>query len=272
MLKQIKAFVAPIDTEMIIASDKARSGTTIKAAEAAITSAPTVRDALLRFREHYGLAHATYHLAQVVSRPIDAPFVRTTYPAEWVSKYLLEGLVCIDPVVQQGFLRETSFDWTELVVGPAEAPVLAEAAAFGVGPRGFSIPITDRVRRRALLSVTADLAATEWSDLTRRYREDWSRVALAVHKLAIREIHGGSDPVPALSRREVQSLYWTAMGKDNKDIAMILGLSEYTVRDYTKSARLKLGCNNLSAAVLRAEQLRIITPWLQSSPKIGEPS
>ena len=28
--------------------------------------------------------HATYHLAQTVAAKVDSPFVRTTYPTEWV--------------------------------------------------------------------------------------------------------------------------------------------------------------------------------------------
>ena len=104
----------------------------------------------------------------------------------------------------------------------------------------------------------------------RRQRDDIRRAigkkALAhqnahvIHRKAIYELHGENDPVPTLSPREIECLHWTALGKDYKDIAVILGISEHTTRDYLKTARFKLGCATISAAASRAVQLRIINP------------
>lgn len=54
-----------------------------------------------------------------------------------------------------------------------------------------------------------------------------------------------------LSPRELECLHWAALGKDYKDIAMILEISEHTTRSYLKSARVKLGC-----AMIRRRQPR----------------
>jgi DNA-binding CsgD family transcriptional regulator len=112
-----------------------------------------------------------------------------------------------------------------------------------------------------LLSVNSHLPLTSWHGLTDRFHEEWIELGVLIHRIAIRELYGEDDPVPTLSRREIECLHWMALGKDQKDIALILNISEHTVRDYTKSARLKLGCATLSAAVTRAGHLRLINPW-----------
>jgi DNA-binding CsgD family transcriptional regulator len=51
---------------------------------------------------------------------------------------------------------------------------------------------------------------------------------------------------------------WTAKGKAHTDIAVILGLSEHTIRGYLKDARMKLDCVTLAQAVSKASALGLI--------------
>lgn len=217
-------------------------------------------------RDHYGLSNVTYHLAQTVVGDVDSPFVRTTYPDPWVARYLLKGYVRVDPITREGFARSLPFDWGEVETSSLDEPFLIDAAKHGVGSQGYSIPITDKAKRRALLSVNSALPELGWRKLTARFLDEWVVLGQLVHRIAVAELYGERDPVPALSRREIECLHWTALGKDHKDIAVILSLSEHTVRDYTKSARLKLGCATLSAAATRASHLRIISPWPSGTP------
>ena len=43
--------------------------------------------------------------------PSADPYIRLTYPASWIKRYLQMGYVDIDPVVREGFLRTLPFDW-----------------------------------------------------------------------------------------------------------------------------------------------------------------
>lgn len=231
-----------------------------------IARSRTVAEALRTMRDHYGLSNVTYHLAQTVVGDVDSPFVRTTYPDPWVARYLLKGYVRVDPITREGFARSLPFDWGEVETSSLDEPFLIDAAKHGVGSQGYSIPITDKAKRRALLSVNSALPELGWRKLTARFLDEWVVLGQLVHRIAVAELYGERDPVPALSRREIECLHWTALGKDHKDIAVILSLSEHTVRDYTKSARLKLGCATLSAAATRASHLRIISPWPSGTP------
>jgi DNA-binding CsgD family transcriptional regulator len=245
----------------VIALERKLSQSTVDLAgvERQLSEAKSVADALIVLQSAYEIGFITYHLASTVVGDIDAPFVRTTYPDAWVSRYLLSGHVRIDPVVREGFLRQLPFDWRELDVTPESLVFFDDASRHGVARNGFSIPVTDKVGRRAILSFNTNASAADWQNIVNRYRSDWLEVAHLVHRKAILELYGESDPIPALSPRERECLYWSALGKDYKDIALILGLSRHTTRSYIKSARTKLGCATISAAASLAVKLRIIT-------------
>ena len=228
----------------------------------AIKNAETVEKAMFAFRDGYHLGNVTYHLAQTVAGElqVDSPYVRTTYPAEWIARYLMKGYVTIDPVIKEGMLRSLPFDWSEIEPSEAALEMLADFQSFGLGAGGYSIPITDKVGRRALLSLNSKPDETIWGSLVSRFRADWIELAHVLHKRAIVEHFGKEDPAPILSPRELETLYWTAQGKDYKEIAIIVGISDHTVRTYMRSARYKLDCSNLSQAVAKAIKLRLINP------------
>ena len=64
---------------------------------------------------------------------------------------------------------------------------------------------------------------------------------------------------PELSPRERECLLWIAEGKTYWETAMILGLSEHTVRCYLESARHKLGAANNTHAVNKAGKASLLT-------------
>ena len=61
---------------------------------------------------------------------------------------------------------------------------------------------------------------------------------------------GAGDEVH-LTSREREALTWVAEGKSDWEIAVILGLSETTVRFHVDNARKKLGAVNRAQAVAR---------------------
>ncbi|WP_331375330.1 helix-turn-helix transcriptional regulator [Sinorhizobium chiapasense] len=227
---------------------------------AGIEAAPAVAAALEVFRANYGVDFVTYHLARTVIGAVDAPFVRTTYPDPWVSRYLMRDYAEVDPVLHEGLVRQLPFDWREVDVPEAAHEFYADAQAYGLGENGFSIPIVTK-SRRALFSLNSRKPDAEWSTIVSERRSEWVELAFLIHEKAVVERYGEHDPIPVLGGREVECLHWSALGKDAKDIAAVLGLSDHTVRSYLKSARFKLGCATVSAATARAAQLRLINPY-----------
>jgi LuxR family quorum-sensing system transcriptional regulator CciR len=68
------------------------------------------------------------------------------------------------------------------------------------------------------------------------------------------------DPAIQLSPRELECLLWSARGKTNWDMSMILGISEHTVDFHMRRAMAKLDARTRVAAVVRAVQLGFIVP------------
>ncbi|WP_273794940.1 helix-turn-helix transcriptional regulator [Brucella intermedia] len=229
-----------------------------------IQAASTVSEALVAVQTTYGVDFATYHLALTVANFVDTPYVRTTYPHNWVSHYFLSGHATIDPVLREGLARETPFDWREVDIPTEAYEFLREAQQHGLGANGYSIPIVDK-KRRALFSLNSKRPSDQWSEIVDRYRNEWRGIGFHIHGKAIQELHGERDPVPQLGNREKECLYWTALGKNSKDIAVILELSEHTVQSYLTSARNKLGATTIASATSRAIQLRLINPYGDSN-------
>lgn len=225
-----------------------------------IQAIETVSGALEIFQQSYAIDFVTYHLARTIADVVDTPYVRTTYPDLWVSRYLLNGYVKIDHILHAGLVRQMPFDWREVDTPDAVHDFLVDAQKHGIGANGFSIPVVTK-SRRALLSLNSKKSDEEWSIIVAQCSSEWIELAFLIHQKAVFELHGEHDPVPQLGSREIECLHWTALGKNSKDIAMILGLSDHTTSSYLKSARFKLGCATVSAASVRATQLCLINPY-----------
>ncbi|QRM56560.1 LuxR C-terminal-related transcriptional regulator [Sinorhizobium sp. BG8] len=61
-----------------------------------------------------------------------------------------------------------------------------------------------------------------------------------------------------LSSREIECLRWAAAGKSSDEIAIILGISVYTVSSYFKSATKKLQAVNRMQAIASAMRMKLI--------------
>ena len=63
-----------------------------------------------------------------------------------------------------------------------------------------------------------------------------------------------------LNEREIETLTWVARGKTSAEIAIILGLSKRTVDFHLENARVKLGVQTRTEAVIKAAFGKLINP------------
>src|SRR5882724_8329928 len=75
-----------------------------------------MEDAIAKLRDLIGVDHLVYHSSKLGASPSVDPYIRLTYPASWIKRYLQMGYVDVDPVVREGFLRTLPFAWSELKV------------------------------------------------------------------------------------------------------------------------------------------------------------
>jgi DNA-binding CsgD family transcriptional regulator len=226
-------------------------------AYAIIENTPEMDATIAKLRDLLNIDHLVYHSSKLGASPSVDPYIRLTYPASWIKRYLQMGYVDIDPVVREGFLRVLPFDWSELKIETAaEGSFLADAFAHGVGPRGFSIPVQNKHGHRALFSISSSRSEEEWMDYLKSTQPTLVEIANRVHRRVIDEVFG--DDRPHLTMRELECLRWIARGKDTSEIAMILNISPHTARYYLKSARYKLDSVSSAQALSKAVKLGLL--------------
>lgn len=207
----------------------------------------------------FPIAHAVYHAANLKQTAVDEPYVRTTYSDRWITHYLLKGYVSIDPIVKRGFESSLPFYWHEVdFTSPLLINFLLESQAHNVGTSGLSIPIIDKKGRKALFSVTSTQDPETFYKMMHPELETLQACANIIHQRVVEFDIGDEIERPVLSPRETECMKWVSRGKDAQAIAIILNISDHTVRDYLKSARNKLGAVTLPQAIHKATIYNLI--------------
>lgn len=205
------------------------------------------------------ICHAVYHASNIKQSLVDKPYVQATYSDQWITRYLLRGYVSIDPVVKRGFQSHLPFFWSEIeLTHPKVLDFLQDAQTYNVGMAGLSVPIIDKQGRRALFSVSSHLTADDFYKLMHKEIELLSECAHIIHRRVVETELGQEFVRPILSPRETECLKWIARGKDAQAVAIILNISDHTVREYLKSAKNKLGAITLPQAIHKATFFHLI--------------
>lgn len=222
-----------------------------------IENTPEIEVVIGKLRDLLNIDHVVYHSSKFGASPSVDPYIRLTYPASWIKRYLQMGYVEVDPVLREGFQRSLPFNWNELTIQTAaEASFLADALSHGVGPYGFSIPVQSKHGHRGLFSISSSRSEREWMDFLAATRATLIQIANRLHRRVIIEVFGENQP--HLTTRELECLRWIALGKDASEIAIILNISPHTVRGYLKSVHYKLDCVTSAQAVSKAFKLGLL--------------
>jgi LuxR family transcriptional regulator, quorum-sensing system regulator SinR len=133
---------------------------------------------------------------------------------------------------------------------------------------GVGYPLTSRPGRRACLIVQSIGAPEQWRDWRRRNDRDMLSLAGRFHAMLVKT---APADVPRrrvktlLTPRECETLAWIAAGKSYWEAAIILGITERTVRYFMANARHKLDVVNNAQAVAEAVWQGLI-PRLSDGP------
>ena len=220
----------------------------------------STEDLVVGLRDAIGIEHIVYHSSHFGASPSLDPYIRLTYPAAWIKRYLQMDYVKVDPVLRHGFQRALPFFWAEIPASTSdEVRMLMDAISHGVGPFGMSIPVRSKRGHRGLFSLSASQFVDEWSQFCSANIGGLVDIASNLHQRVIVREFGHENVM--LSSREIECLKWTAQGKEAGDIATILGISLHTTRDYLKSARFKLDCLTLAQAVSKAHNLGLLANY-----------
>ena len=180
-------------------------------------------------------------------------------PSEaWNAQYRQGALYHRDPALKAIFTQVRPFTWTDIRQGGATAGALRifdEAGDFDL-KEGVVVPVHGPHGAVAGLQMVGANC-----DLDPAVRPTLHTLGLmyAALGLPLSELSAEPKPRRGFSAREKECLLWSARGKSDWDIGMILGLAERTVSMHCDRARARVGAHTRIQALATALKLGWIT-------------
>lgn len=192
------------------------------------------------------------------------PNVITSYPRDWVERYVDENYIDVDPVFRRGRKPGPAFLWDcrdqKAARSVRERRFLDDALSVGIRA-GVTVPITAGFGRFAMLSFAADEAAPELEPIVQDAKDTLQMMSIVCHAHVHARFMNVSSASPTnvpLTQRERQCLLWASSGKTREETAMILGVSARAVRFHLDNARQNLGASTVTHAVALALRRRLL--------------
>lgn len=174
---------------------------------------------------------------------------------EWAQVFVARRYYLQDPALLACQRTNLAFAWRQIPalieITPQRRTILAEARRHGLRS-GFTLPVGVIGEPAGCCSFSADSSRLPPRAACRAA----SLIGAEAFQVA-RRLHGfpaRAQAIPHLSRRKLECLRYLAIGKTDGEIAIILGLSDATVRTYMRMLRADFDV--VSRAQLTAQALR----------------
>jgi DNA-binding CsgD family transcriptional regulator len=212
-----------------------------------------------------GFKYFTYHVVRVSGVGGRLPYIISSYPEQWLRHYFAEGYLDEDPVLEELPKRQLPFCWSEVSLpdelSAKQKRLFDEARDAGIKD-GITIPIHGRTDF-ATMSLVPDGSPGEVREALKRHRHLLHLLSLYYHdhsgSILLERSMSSPRQKSLLSPREKEVLQWTAKGKSNWDISVILNISEKSVEFHLDGAKRKLQVFNRTHAVVKAIMLGMIS-------------
>lgn len=220
-----------------------------------VVDSPSLRQILDRLRDFIDLDYLVLGVLELsAERPTLQNIFNHSFPKTWVDLYIQESLSSIDPVLSFAagsnlpFLWSSTSDKMDPVLDAARLHGLPEGIAFAASPCANSC-------YKTLLSFSGQINAVR---STLKYFTVLLTLATpliheAYSRIIWRQRQGLNNNV-SLTGREREIVKWTMSGKSVEEIALILSLSNDTIKFHLKNIYQKLNVANRYQAVSVAIQ------------------
>ncbi len=214
------------------------------------TSISDVQDAFMREIRMLGFSFAACASHVDPLRPPADAVMMVDYPRAWLERFSAENYAARDPVFKAARQQTLPFQWSDWKfragLASDQLRILDEAYSVGLTD-GFTIPIH---APDALPASCSLVIGPDGVDPLNARNAHW--YAVYAHECARRLRLANAPPRPTLSSRERQCVQLLGQGKNDGDMAMILGLSEHTVHNIVRRAMGKYGVASRMQAFVRA--------------------
>lgn len=220
-------------------------------------------DALFQLGNDYGFERTLIAVVPDHQTSLEQAFLRSNYSPNWRNVYDSAKLVYVDPTVTHCTTRSTPLIWEpDIFASKQQKTMYEEACSHGLRS-GLTLPFHGANGELGILCFVNDVmpgrrfrreALQAMPDLT-LMRDFAFEASLKFAKPSLRI---PSHQRPAITRRELECLKWSAAGKSSWEIARILHCSESTVNFHFSNIRRKFDTATRQQAVVKAMRLGLI--------------
>lgn len=194
---------------------------------------------------------------------LETSFLQSNYSLAWRRHYDAEKLHYVDPTVQHCMSSVLPLVWEpEAFAKCGQAAFYEEASGFGIRS-GITFPMHGCNGEAGLISFASDsLPGGVFDDQLTHFMADLSLVRDYAFEssLPFLRAHGAAEPVPHLTRRELEVLKWVMAGKSSWEISRITECAEATVNFHISNIRQKFNVSTRQQALVKAIALGILNP------------
>lgn len=173
-----------------------------------------------------------------------SPSIVTNLPNEWLSEYEEDALYRIDPVLDISKSTALPFSWLTEELNNQNQPLSTNALKYKIN-RGYTFIAISHGSEIGILTLCLDKRETGLSSLINK-NEAAIQFCLIKHHEQYRQLYTqclsakSETKLKNLSCREKEVLYWIARGKTYSEAAIILGITERTIKFHVANIKQKL--------------------------------
>lgn len=220
-------------------------------------------DKLFEITAQYGFEQTLFAVLKSNTEPFENAFIRSNYASDWRNTYDKENLGYVDPTVSHCLASNVPLVWTENAFSKSKdaQTLYEEAISYGLRT-GVIFPIHGPQGEFGMLSFVSENLNSEKNrkeleiampvlSLIRDFVFESSKKFIAYHQ---------TQHIPKLTKRELEILKWSMVGKSAWEISRILNCAESTVNFHNGNIKAKFGVNTKQQAVIMAIRLNLIHP------------
>ncbi len=229
-------------------------------------------ETLIEIREQLGCMHITHvgYSNQAAQHRGLAPdiSVTTTLPFNWVLRYAAKAYHKVDPLFEAVVTQRRPTQAAGSIRNLAdEAKTSLEIKKYlcdremrSNGNLFLAVDASNNNGFKGISEFTFTVDKSEQASFVERISQRLVSSSARLHT----KLHGNRNPALAavvaklLTKRELDCLYWAAIGKTDGEIGEILDIARWTVVTYLQNAKNKLGCANRTSTVATALALGAI--------------
>ena len=221
------------------------------------------QQALFSLARDQGFDQVLYGAVGSRHAKLENAFLHSNYSSVWRQRYDAGKLHYVDPTVVHCLTSSLPIVWEPATFRTAPQHALYEEAC-GHGVRsGITFPIHGPSGEFGVISFASDARpGAEIDDSIGFLMPSLSLIRDYAFESSLRFINArsGAEPVPRLTKRELEILNWVMVGKSSWEISKITACSEATVNFHIGNVRQKFNVNTRQQALVKAISLGILTP------------